>query len=214
MSTDADGDAPLNIDGYRSEGDGDIWEESETPDGVRRLRLRAGARNGTVALGFAVRDRAVDDVEGEIDVEGDDLGAFGAAQFTEADALAEPCDSELSRREKGRRPAEVEVDLAIERARHENDSQALITALESKVQLLMVCQLKKILHAWGEIRLLIQASGRLGGWCSVGVSHLSRGLRRANSEHRLLAHVLQCMLATLFERYGRVSNLQADNCEE
>jgi hypothetical protein len=156
----------------------------------------------------------VDDVEGEIDVEGDDLGAFGAAQFTEADALAEPCDSELSRRDKGRRPAEVEVDLAIERARHGKDSQALITALENKVQLLMVCQLKKNLHAWGEIGLLIQASGHLGGWCSVGVSHLSRGLCRANSEHRLLAHVLQCMLATLFERYGRVSNLQADNCEE
>jgi hypothetical protein len=138
-STDADGDAPLNIDGYGSEGDNDMWEESETPDGVRRLRLRAGARNGAVALGFAVSDRAVDDVDGEVDVEGDDLGAFGAAQFTEADVLAEPCDSELSRSHTGRHAAEVEVDLAIERARHGKDSQALVTALESKVQLLTVC---------------------------------------------------------------------------
>jgi hypothetical protein len=142
MSTDVNGDAPLDIDidGYGSEGDNDMWEESESPDGVRRLRLRAGARNGAVALGFAVGDRAVDDVDGEIDVEGDDLCAFGATQFTEADVLAEPCDSELSRSDTGRRAAEVEVDLAIERARHGKDSQALITALESKVQLLMVCQ--------------------------------------------------------------------------
>jgi hypothetical protein len=139
MSADANEDTPLDIDGYGSEGDNDMWEDSESPDGVRRLRLRAGARNGAVALGFAVGDRAVDDVDGEIDVEGDDLGAFGAAQFTEADVLAEPCDSELSRRDSGRRAAEVELDLVIERARHEKDSQALISALESKVQLLMVC---------------------------------------------------------------------------
>ena len=139
VSADADGDAPLDVDGY-DEDDNDIWEESETPDGVRRLRLRAGSRNGAVALGFAVGDRAVGDIDGEIDVEGDDLNAFGAAQFTEGDVLAEPYDSELSGRDTGRRVAEVEVDLAIERARHGKDSQALIAALESKVQLLMVCQ--------------------------------------------------------------------------
>lgn len=140
ICADTDGDAPLNIEAYGGEGDSDMWEESETPDGVRRLRLRAGARNGAIALGFAVGDRAVDDVEDEIDVEGDDLSAFGAAHFTEMDVLAEPCDSELSKHDTGRRSAEVEVDMAIERARHGKDSQALITALEDKVQLLVVRQ--------------------------------------------------------------------------
>ena len=50
---------------------------------------------------FAVGDRAVDDVDDEIDVEGDDLSVFEAAHFTEVDVLAEPCDSELSRPDKG-----------------------------------------------------------------------------------------------------------------
>lgn len=137
IDADADGDAPLNIEGYGGEGDSDMWEESATPDGVRHLRLRAGARNGAIALGFVVGDRAVDDVDDEIDVEGDDLSAFGDAHFTEVDVLAEPCDSELSRPDTGRRTAEVEVDMAIERARNGKDSQALIAALESKVQLLV-----------------------------------------------------------------------------
>jgi hypothetical protein len=167
----ADGDPPLNIKGYGGEGDSDIWEESETPDGVRRLRFRAGARNGAMALGFAIGDRSVDDVDDEIDVEGDDLSAFGAAHFTEVDVLAEPCDSELSRPDTGQRATEVELDTAIERARHGKDSQALITALESKVQLLVVRQRVPYL-----VQLLIRAIGRLDGWCSVGVSHLSRGI--------------------------------------
>lgn len=147
VSADANRDAPLDVDGY-DEDDNDIWEESETPDGVRRLRLRAGSRNGAVALGFAVGDRVMDDIDGEIDVEGDDLNAFGAAQFTEVDVLAEPGDSESSGRDTGRRAAEIEVDLAIERARHGKDSQALVAALESKVQLLMVCQ-QLFPYAWG-----------------------------------------------------------------
>ncbi|KAH9983567.1 hypothetical protein BJV74DRAFT_616324 [Russula compacta] len=138
MDADADADAPLNLDDYADEDDDDLWEEvSETPDGVRRLRLKAGAGAGAVALGFVVGDRTVEDVDDEIDVEGDDLGAFGAAQFTEADILAEGGVSESSRLDTGRHAAEVEVDLVIERARHRKDSQALITALESKVRLLM-----------------------------------------------------------------------------
>ena len=140
IDADADGDAPLNIEGYEGEDDSDMWEESETPDGVRHVRLRAGARNDAIALGFAIGDRAVDDVDDEIDVEGDDLTAFGTAHFTEVDVLAEPCDSELSRPYTGQRTAEVEVDMAIERARNGKDSQALIAALESKVQLLVVRQ--------------------------------------------------------------------------
>lgn len=172
IGADADGDTPLNLEGYWGEGDSDMWEESETPDGVRRLRLRAGARNGAMALGFAVGDRAVDDVDDEIDVEGDDLSAFGAAHFSEADILAEHCDSELSTPDRGRRATEAELDMAIECARHGKDSQALVAALESKVQLLVVRQHFPL----GRVHLLIRVLECLDGWCSVGVSHLSRGI--------------------------------------
>lgn len=174
IDADADGDAPLNMEGYEGEGDIDMWEESETPDGVRRVRLRAGARNGAIALGFAIGDRTVDDVDDEIDVEGDDLTAFGTAHFAEVDVLAEPCDSELSRPDTSRRTAEAEVDMAIERARNGKDSQALIAALESKVQLLVVRQHPP--YRLGRVHSLIRALGCLDGWYSIGMSHLSRGI--------------------------------------
>jgi E3 ubiquitin-protein ligase RNF220 len=136
---DADGDTPLEIDGH-AEGDNDLWEESETPDGVRRLRLRAGMRSGASALGFAVGDLTVEDVEDEIDVEGDDLVAFGAAQFTEEDVRAEGSESKLSGRDTSRYAAKAEADSAIGRARRSGDLQAVILALENKVRLLMVRQ--------------------------------------------------------------------------
>jgi E3 ubiquitin-protein ligase RNF220 len=131
---DADGDTPLEIDGH-AEGDDDLWEESETPDGVR---LRAGIRSGASALGFAVCNPTVEDVEDEIDVEGDDLVAFGAAQFTEADVRAEGSDSKLSGCDTSRSASKVEADLAIERAGRSGDLQALVLAYGNKVQLLMV----------------------------------------------------------------------------
>ena len=138
---DADGDAPLDMDDHAwGDGDDDLWEDSETPDGVRHLRLRAGVRNGASALGFAVGDRTVEDVEDEIDVEGDDLGAFGEAQFTEADIRAECSNSKVSGRETGRCAAEAEADLEIERARRGGDLEALIVALESKIRLVSVRQ--------------------------------------------------------------------------
>ena len=139
MGTEDDGDAPRNIEDNVNDGEDDVWEESETPDGVRRLQLRQGARAGAAAPGFVVGDRTVDDVDDEIDVEGDDLSAFGVAQFTEADVLTEGGDSERSRHDSVRRVAGVEVDMAIERARHTKDPQTLIAALESKVRLLTVC---------------------------------------------------------------------------
>ena len=140
MDADVYGDASRHTvtDGYVHEDEDDVWEESETPDGLRRVRLRRGARAGAVALGFVVGDRGVEDIDDEIDVEGDDLSAFGAAQFTEADVLTGDGDSP-SRHDAGRRAEGAEVDLAIECARRGEDSQALITALERKVQLLAVC---------------------------------------------------------------------------
>ncbi|KAI9440203.1 hypothetical protein BJY52DRAFT_1321787 [Lactarius psammicola] len=145
-ATDVDEDTPqdVDVDGYaveeRDDGDDDVdlWEESETPDGVRRLRLRGGSRAAAAAaaaLGFEVGDRTAEDVEDEIDVEGDDLGTFGAAQFTEADVLAESGDGGLpTHHGTGRHAGVVDLDLEIERARHGKDPQELISALESKVQ--------------------------------------------------------------------------------
>jgi len=131
--TDADDDASQDVDD-----DIDLWEESEGLDGVRRLRLRGGSRAAAAAaaaLGFAVGDRTAEDVEDEIDVEGDDLGTFGAAQFTEADVLAEAGDAGLSGHHGASRHAEVvDLDLEIERARRGKDPQELILALESKVR--------------------------------------------------------------------------------
>jgi hypothetical protein len=175
MDTDVYGDASQHTvtDGYVDEEDeDDVWEESETPDGSRRVRLRRGARAGAVALGFAVGDRAVEDIDDEIDVEGDDLSAFGAAQFTEADVLTGGGDPP-SRHDMSRRAEGAEVDLAIECARRGEDSQALIAALERKVRLLTVCQ--HFLH--GEFTY--SNSNVLGcpsRWCNVRVSHLSRGI--------------------------------------
>jgi len=139
-------DASLNVDDYADEGEDDVWEESETPDGARHLRLRSSARAGALALGFVIGDQAAEDVDDEIDVEGDDMSPFGATQFTEADVLTEGGNLEPSRYDTSWRAGEAEVDLAIERARHREDSQALITALESKVQLLTVCWHFLLLH--------------------------------------------------------------------
>ncbi|KAH8984262.1 hypothetical protein EDB92DRAFT_1887878 [Lactarius akahatsu] len=141
--SDMDGDVPqyVNVDGYAEEDgddDVDLWEESEAPDGVRRLRLRGGCRAtaaAAAALGFAVGDRTAADIEDEIDVEGDDLGTFGAAQFTEADVLAEGSDRTVpGHHDMGRHAGVVGLDLEIECARHGKDPQELISALESKVQ--------------------------------------------------------------------------------
>ena len=134
--TDADEDTPQDVDVDVEDGDDDVdlWEESEGADGVRRLRLRGGSRAAAaaaVALGFAVGDRAAQDVEDEIDVEGDDLGTFGAAQFTEADVLAEGGD-------EGRREGVVGLDVELESVRHGNDPQELISVLDGKVQRLAV----------------------------------------------------------------------------
>jgi hypothetical protein len=140
IDTDAHGDALQDIDEHVDEGSDELWEESESPDGVRHLRLRPGATAGAAALGFVVGDRTIDDVDEEIDVEGDDLSAFGTAQFTETEVLAEDGASGSPVHSTSRQEAEVEVDLAIEHARHGKDSEALIAALESKVRLLSVCQ--------------------------------------------------------------------------
>ena len=48
------------------EGDDDPREESETPDDMWRFRLK-----DVTALGFIVGNKAVDDMEDEIDVKGD-----------------------------------------------------------------------------------------------------------------------------------------------
>ncbi|KAI0057590.1 hypothetical protein BV25DRAFT_1368355 [Artomyces pyxidatus] len=76
----------LDIEG--EDEDEDPWEESTAADGVARLRLRASRAQSVRRLGFEVRAAEADDVEVEVDVEGDDQDAFGGAQFSGADVLA------------------------------------------------------------------------------------------------------------------------------
>ncbi|KAI0287636.1 hypothetical protein BC826DRAFT_959021 [Russula brevipes] len=120
IDTDAHGHALQKLDEHVDEG------SDELP----------GATAGAAALGFVVGDRTIENVDEEIDVEGDDLSAFGAAQFTETEALTEDGASGSPVHSASRQGAEVEVDLAIEHARHGKDSVALIAALENKVRLL------------------------------------------------------------------------------
>ncbi|KAI0796987.1 hypothetical protein C8Q75DRAFT_742951 [Abortiporus biennis] len=71
----------------------DGWEEVEV-DGEIRIRVTDGVTfQGT---GFDVRDRSQQDVEDDIDVDGDDDVIFGAAQFTEQDILAAEAPSRAS----------------------------------------------------------------------------------------------------------------------
>jgi len=131
-------DEPQDVDVEDGDDDVDLWEESEGADGVLRLRLRGGSRAAAAAaaaLGFVAGSRTAEDVDDEIDVEGDDLGTFGAAQFTESDVLAE--GGEERPPATGRHADVVDLDLEIEDARHGKDPQELISALESKVQRLV-----------------------------------------------------------------------------
>lgn len=192
--TDTDEGAPqdVDIDGYADREDGDddvdLWEESEGPDGVRRLRLRGGSRAAAAAaaaLGFAAGDWTAED--DEIDVEGDDLGTFGAAQFTEADVLGEGGDGELSEHDgTGRHAGVVDLDLEIERARHGQDPQELIIALENKIRRFVVRQF--ITHQAELCSDII--TERCIRELIIGMSYLPRGVQRTDSEYRLLARVL------------------------
>ena len=47
-------------------------------------------------MGFHVRDRSEQDVEDEVDVDGDDEAVFGGAQFTEGDVLCPGSDPQHS----------------------------------------------------------------------------------------------------------------------
>jgi len=143
----ADADVNVDDDGVGDGDEGDPWEEITGLDGMQHLRLRRGGE-AAQRLGFSVRDRALGDVDDEIDVDGDDEGVFGASQFTEADIT---CLNSVERSgEKGQAEVEggnspgivhldtvMEVETEITRARRIGDSGALVTALERKVKLLV-----------------------------------------------------------------------------
>ncbi|TCD69222.1 hypothetical protein EIP91_008325 [Steccherinum ochraceum] len=69
----------------RGGGAGDGWEEIEV-DGEVRLRVTNGAT--LRGMGFETRNRSQHDVDGDIDIDGEDDAVYGAVQFTEGDILA------------------------------------------------------------------------------------------------------------------------------
>ena len=127
----------------------DPWEEITTADGHSRLRLRAGTNHGDSArrLGFAVRDRTLEDVDDEVDIDGDDEGVFGTVQFTEADLLGGSAIAADTRREDGADIMNLaqknlvsgawDYEREIARARSVMDEKALIAALEAKMKFLV-----------------------------------------------------------------------------
>ncbi|VDC07332.1 unnamed protein product [Peniophora sp. CBMAI 1063] len=123
----ADVDVDVMDEGDMDDNSGDPWEEIAGPDGVSRLRLRA-SNAGARALGFDVRDPSAQDVDADVDIDGDDEVAFGVAQFTEADVDG----AELP----GALVEEADIEAAISSARRKGDDKALIIALESKVKFL------------------------------------------------------------------------------
>ncbi|THH19927.1 hypothetical protein EW146_g1350 [Bondarzewia mesenterica] len=133
-------DGDVVVDDVQEEGD--PWEEIQTPDGLSRLRLRVGAGESARRLGFTVRDRALADVEDEVDIDGDDEGMFGTVQFTEADVIA---GDDTGRGEEAivvvqkKRDAGMVVDMEreIAHAQSARDDKALIAALEAKVKFLI-----------------------------------------------------------------------------
>ncbi|KAA1473454.1 hypothetical protein DENSPDRAFT_839924 [Dentipellis sp. KUC8613] len=112
----------------------DPWEEIVTAEGTR-LRLRRSGQSAQ-RLGFAVRDRAAEDVDEEVDVEGDDEGVFGRTQFTEDDIVK----LEAEKHDPGLEDAMVaraqKLDADVDRARASGDKDALIAALEAKMGVL------------------------------------------------------------------------------
>ncbi|KAF9006623.1 hypothetical protein BDQ17DRAFT_1352083 [Cyathus striatus] len=75
----------------------EVWEEIDDPDGY------GGLVADVTGSGFHTRDRQEQDVEEEIDIDGDDQAVYGEPQFTEGDIL--PVDIQ--------RP-EVEEDVEVE----------------------------------------------------------------------------------------------------
>ncbi|TFY56581.1 hypothetical protein EVJ58_g7551 [Rhodofomes roseus] len=163
---DDDGDIDVDIDG----------------EGVVESVTAGVSFRGT---GFDTRDRTLQDIDDEIDIDGEDDVLFGAAQFTEGDTIplakdpreedpgsdAEDGTGSLPTRreevdrttfkdllENGKLLRKVqaagdlkqtmdevmgvgeaeEVERAIEEARRDGDDAALIKALESKVQLMVI----------------------------------------------------------------------------
>jgi hypothetical protein len=106
----------------------DPWEDITAPDGTSRLRMRAGGPSAR-RLGFDVRDRNAEDVEVDVDIDGEDDIVFGNAQFTEADIFDGPKEEGLA--------TEEHVEAAIAKAREAGDWKALVVALEGRIKLMV-----------------------------------------------------------------------------
>ena len=98
------------------------------------------------------------------------------------------------------------IDFAILAARRRGDKSSLITALEAKVKQLVIRTFTP------SLRLQLKSSYSGSNTCLVlhvfTLSNMSRSIQRTNHLDRMLAHMLQRMLASLSRFHQTVSNLQ------
>jgi len=204
-----------------------------------------------VGTGFHTRSAQDEDVDDELDVDGEE--GFGEPQFTEGDILpiTHPgptvnqdveveiegdIEDEAQREQKTLRdlvaegkvvqnisharldPVRTEMeqvisvadtdgmDFAILAARRKGDKSSLITALEAKVKQLVIRTLTPSL--W----LQLKSSHSGSNTCLIlhvfALSDMSRSIQRTDHLDRMLAHMLQRVLASLSWLHQTVSNLQ------
>lgn len=83
------------------------------------LAAREGPNNSALlGTGFHTRDPNYQDVEDEVDVDGDDEAVFGEAQFTEGDIVAAVPAQHI-------RPTEEDMDIDIDVGEDEDSEQTL-----------------------------------------------------------------------------------------
>jgi hypothetical protein len=132
LENDLDIEVDVDVD------DGDPWEEITAVDGSSTLRMRRGGESAR-RLGFDVRDSSMKDVEADVDIEGEGDAVFGEAQFTEADIVD---DSNLGQALQSavvqdHLAAEAEIEIIIARSKKSGDLKTLVSALESKIKILV-----------------------------------------------------------------------------
>ncbi|KAL6305775.1 hypothetical protein BKA93DRAFT_776680 [Sparassis latifolia] len=103
--------------GTSGSGHGDVDRDVDIDGDIEEIRESATAGVSFRGTGFEIRDRAQQDVEDEIDVDGEDEAVFGAPQFTESDILAATSGLHQARSANPPSPSDDGSDLDVGRER-------------------------------------------------------------------------------------------------
>lgn len=180
-------------------------------------------------MGFDTRDRHLQDVEDDVDVDGEDDALYGVAQFSEGDILTAEFPRPQSDDSGVHVDEEVDVDVEMDtlgsESIREKSLKDLVTAgkLASKGQAdtSSLTGLQKIITdvtVENSVRLPLTVFQWASLITSTGfsvapttLSHLHRPICRTNGVDRLLAYVLQRMLATLPRFHQALPHMQEDH---